>query len=241
MMEDVLAGPQPWRFGHLLLPGGSTNLGSSGYELRPRTGRQDAMQRQTLVPLAPHMRQLPPSPTPPKVMDVAAGTGRFGTFLKVPAASTRASPPSASRSALPPAPCEDEHLLAPSRSTFEAAGASTSCRHGGRVQDNHPHAEVTVLELSPFYLQQARDNFAEWGKVGPRCGRHSVWPCLPAAAGCPTGCAGRPWGAPLRGAGCSAGGGLAHALARPGVHTHCWGRAAGLSPGAAGAHPSCAC
>ena len=36
-MEDVLAGPQPWRFGHLLLPGGSTNLGSSGYELRQRT------------------------------------------------------------------------------------------------------------------------------------------------------------------------------------------------------------
>lgn len=37
MMEDVLAGPQPWRFGHLLLPGGSTSLGSSDYALRPRT------------------------------------------------------------------------------------------------------------------------------------------------------------------------------------------------------------
>ena len=34
-----------------------------------------------------------------------------------------------------------------------------------RVQDNHPHAEVTVLELSPFYLQQGRQNFAEWSKL----------------------------------------------------------------------------
>ncbi len=37
MMETLLAGPQPWRVGHLLLPGGSSNLGSPGYELRPRT------------------------------------------------------------------------------------------------------------------------------------------------------------------------------------------------------------
>lgn len=34
-----------------------------------------------------------------------------------------------------------------------------------RLQDNHPHAEVTVLELSPFYLQQGRQNFAEWSKL----------------------------------------------------------------------------
>ncbi|KAK9839519.1 hypothetical protein WJX81_006943 [Elliptochloris bilobata] len=37
MMETLLAGPQPWRIGHLLLPGGSANLGSPGFELRPRT------------------------------------------------------------------------------------------------------------------------------------------------------------------------------------------------------------
>ena len=37
MMEAVQAGPQPWRVGHLLLPGGSSNLGSPGFELRPRT------------------------------------------------------------------------------------------------------------------------------------------------------------------------------------------------------------
>ena len=46
-------------------------------------GRQDAMQRQTLVPLAPFMASLPFSTQPPKIIDVAAGTGRFATFLKV--------------------------------------------------------------------------------------------------------------------------------------------------------------
>ena len=27
MFEQMMAGPKPWRFGHVHLPGGSTNLG----------------------------------------------------------------------------------------------------------------------------------------------------------------------------------------------------------------------
>lgn len=33
------------------------------------------------------------------------------------------------------------------------------------MQDNHPYAELSVLELSPFYLQKGRDNMAEWIKL----------------------------------------------------------------------------
>eukprot|EP00887_Chlorella_sp_A99_P001815 scaffold19.g1815.t1 len=35
MFERLLSGPRPWRFGHLLLPGGSRNLGSEEYALAP--------------------------------------------------------------------------------------------------------------------------------------------------------------------------------------------------------------
>ena len=65
-------------------------------------GRQDSMQSQTLLGLA--------GTTPSKVLEVACGTGRFGTFLR----------------------------------------------------DNHPQAEYTAVDLSPFYLQKARDNDAYW-------------------------------------------------------------------------------
>ena len=51
--------------------------------LNPVVLPQDAMQRQTLVPLAPYMASLPFSSEPPRVIDVAAGTGRFATFMKV--------------------------------------------------------------------------------------------------------------------------------------------------------------
>ena len=59
---------------------------ASVYESSTETlfvGCQDAMQRQTLVPLAPFMAALPISSEPARVIDVAAGTGRFATFLKV--------------------------------------------------------------------------------------------------------------------------------------------------------------
>lgn len=57
------------------------------YELSTETlflGRQDAMQRQTLVPLGQHLRSLPASDAaPPRVLELACGTGRFSTFIKV--------------------------------------------------------------------------------------------------------------------------------------------------------------
>ena len=31
MFEQVMAGPRPWRFGHVHLPGGSTNLGTPAH------------------------------------------------------------------------------------------------------------------------------------------------------------------------------------------------------------------
>lgn len=56
------------------------------YELSTETlfiGRQDAMQRQTLVPLADHFRSRPAGAAAPRILEVACGTGRFATFLKV--------------------------------------------------------------------------------------------------------------------------------------------------------------
>ncbi|BDA48717.1 hypothetical protein COCOBI_12-3990 [Coccomyxa sp. Obi] len=35
MFRQLLAGPRPWQFGHIYLPGGSVNLGSPEYELAP--------------------------------------------------------------------------------------------------------------------------------------------------------------------------------------------------------------
>lgn len=46
-------------------------------------GRQDAMQRTAMVPLADFMRGRPADGQGTKVLEVACGTGRFGTFLKV--------------------------------------------------------------------------------------------------------------------------------------------------------------
>lgn len=70
-------------------------------------GRQDAMQRQTLIPLLKHFS---PANKPQTILDVAAGTGRFATF----------------------------------------------------VRDNFPQAEMTVSDLSPFYLEKARENDSYW-------------------------------------------------------------------------------
>lgn len=56
------------------------------YEVSTETlflGRQDAMQRQTLVPLAKWMSGRPASGRGVRALEVAAGTGRFATFMKV--------------------------------------------------------------------------------------------------------------------------------------------------------------
>ncbi|KAL4419508.1 hypothetical protein ABPG77_002294 [Micractinium sp. CCAP 211/92] len=74
-------------------------------------GRQDAMQRSTLVPLADFMRGKDASQL--QALEVAAGTGRFATFVK----------------------------------------------------DNYPALQLTVSDLSPFYLAEARSNMEYWKRM----------------------------------------------------------------------------
>eukprot|EP00747_Dinoflagellata_sp_TGD_P164010 gnl/TRDRNA2_/TRDRNA2_183362_c0_seq1.p1 gnl/TRDRNA2_/TRDRNA2_183362_c0~~gnl/TRDRNA2_/TRDRNA2_183362_c0_seq1.p1 ORF type:complete len:569 (-),score=121.94 gnl/TRDRNA2_/TRDRNA2_183362_c0_seq1:49-1755(-) len=73
-------------------------------------GRQDAMQRLSLLPLrsVAAARQ-----GKPRILEVACGTGRFATFIR----------------------------------------------------DNHPTADVTLVDLSPFYLEAARENDDYWRKT----------------------------------------------------------------------------
>jgi hypothetical protein len=56
------------------------------YEFSTETlffGRQDAMQRTTLLPLAEHIRGRGLDPAMLRVAEVGCGTGRFHTFIKV--------------------------------------------------------------------------------------------------------------------------------------------------------------
>ena len=56
------------------------------YEVSTETlflGRQDAMQRQTLVPLHKYVMSRPVGATGLRALEIAAGTGRFATFTKV--------------------------------------------------------------------------------------------------------------------------------------------------------------
>ncbi|EFN55961.1 hypothetical protein CHLNCDRAFT_145276 [Chlorella variabilis] len=74
-------------------------------------GRQDAMQRSTLVPLREFMEGKDASQL--KALEIGAGTGRFATFVK----------------------------------------------------DNYPALQLTVSDLSPFYLSEARSNMQYWKKM----------------------------------------------------------------------------
>eukprot|EP00747_Dinoflagellata_sp_TGD_P064291 gnl/TRDRNA2_/TRDRNA2_153836_c0_seq1.p1 gnl/TRDRNA2_/TRDRNA2_153836_c0~~gnl/TRDRNA2_/TRDRNA2_153836_c0_seq1.p1 ORF type:complete len:541 (+),score=102.67 gnl/TRDRNA2_/TRDRNA2_153836_c0_seq1:63-1685(+) len=73
-------------------------------------GRQDAMQRLSLLPLRDMAAANNGSP---RILEVACGTGRFATFIR----------------------------------------------------DNHPTANMTLLDLSPFYLDAARENDEYWRKT----------------------------------------------------------------------------
>jgi ubiquinone/menaquinone biosynthesis C-methylase UbiE len=79
-------------------------------------GRQDAMQRCTLVPLRDFMAGRDASQL--QALEVAAGTGRFATYVK----------------------------------------------------DNYPSLNLTVSDLSPFYLAEARNNIKVGGWAGRRVG-----------------------------------------------------------------------
>ncbi|KAL0033417.1 hypothetical protein WJX77_008683 [Trebouxia sp. C0004] len=93
---------------------------ASVYEASTKTlflGRQDAMQRQSLVPLHSFM-QARSSPghsgrEHTSMLEVACGTGRFATFVK----------------------------------------------------DNYPRMSYTALDLSPYYLYEARTNIKQWHRL----------------------------------------------------------------------------
>lgn len=70
-------------------------------------GRQDAMQRLSLLPLRSAASA---NNGAPRILEVACGTGRFATFIR----------------------------------------------------DNHPTANMTLVDLSPFYLEAARENDEYW-------------------------------------------------------------------------------
>ena len=106
---------------HFQTDGWMSSASAKVYETSTETlfvGRQDAMQRQTLAALAPWRdaraaRGGAASARPPRVLEVACGTGRFLTFLR----------------------------------------------------DNYADADVTAVDLSPFYLEAARENDAYWRKL----------------------------------------------------------------------------
>lgn len=77
------------------------------------SGRQDAMQRQALLPLKEFMEGRNQASV--RILEIGAGTGRYHTFLR----------------------------------------------------DNYPAAKTTIVDLSPFYLERARDNIDYW--VKSRC------------------------------------------------------------------------
>jgi len=85
-------------------------------------GKQDAMQRMTLLPFK--------NATPKTILEVACGTGRFGTFIR----------------------------------------------------DNHPTALMTSVDLSPFYLQKARDNDDYWVRQQPAAAKPKPASFVQAAA-----------------------------------------------------------
>lgn len=105
---------------HYQTDGWFSEKSASIYEASTETlflGRQDAMQRQSLVPLHRFMqarsggRQSKGDDT--KMLEVACGTGRFATFVK----------------------------------------------------DNYPNMNYTALDLSPYYLYEARSNIKEWHRL----------------------------------------------------------------------------
>lgn len=98
---------------HYQTDGWLSTTSAERYESSTETlflGRQDAMQRQTLVPLIKKQRKSNPNKEPMSILEVACGTGRFGTF----------------------------------------------------VRDNFPESNLTMTDLSPYYLEKARENDKYW-------------------------------------------------------------------------------
>ena len=99
---------------HYQTDGWLSSKSSSVYEASTETlfvGRQDAMQRTTLLLLNEFMKDKDISQL--SALEVACGTGRFATFVK----------------------------------------------------DNYPTMDLTLTDLSPFYLQEARSNLKYWKQM----------------------------------------------------------------------------
>jgi len=95
---------------HYQTDGWMSSSSASVYEVSTETlflGKQDAMQRQTLIPLVQHFEN---DESPAAILEVACGTGRFATFTR----------------------------------------------------DNFPKADMTLTDLSPFYLEKARQHDQYW-------------------------------------------------------------------------------
>lgn len=109
---------------HYQTGGWLTTRSSRAYEFSTESlffGRQDAMQRAALVPLASwadRQAGIGAGGEGLRLLEVAAGTGRFHTFIR----------------------------------------------------DNYPRAASTVSDLSPFYLERARENMRAWSRIRGRGG-----------------------------------------------------------------------
>eukprot|EP00747_Dinoflagellata_sp_TGD_P033124 gnl/TRDRNA2_/TRDRNA2_136405_c0_seq1.p1 gnl/TRDRNA2_/TRDRNA2_136405_c0~~gnl/TRDRNA2_/TRDRNA2_136405_c0_seq1.p1 ORF type:complete len:569 (-),score=98.26 gnl/TRDRNA2_/TRDRNA2_136405_c0_seq1:100-1806(-) len=98
---------------HYQTDGWMADRSAKVYETSTETlffGRQDAMQRLSLLPLH---NMASTSKRPLRILEVACGTGRFATFMR----------------------------------------------------DNHPDAQLTLVDLSPFYLEAARENDDYWRRL----------------------------------------------------------------------------
>lgn len=70
---------------HYQTDGWLSSASAQRYEAATETlflGRQDAMQRQTLIPILLESQSSSQQSSPETILDVAAGTGRFGTFVR---------------------------------------------------------------------------------------------------------------------------------------------------------------
>jgi ubiquinone/menaquinone biosynthesis C-methylase UbiE len=111
---------------HYQTDGWMSTKSANVYETSTETiffGRQDAQQRTSLTPLQ-NLKGV--NGRPLRILEVACGTGRFGTF----------------------------------------------------VRDNHPTADITYVDLSPFYLEAARENDEYWREF--RKGTNGGQPYAPA-------------------------------------------------------------
>jgi hypothetical protein len=108
------------------------------------------MQRQTLVPLHHHMRSKPPGGVGMKCLEVACGTGRFATFIKVVFCSASS--------------CSAVSIYQ-ARAVNSRQEGRMHIHHRLAQQDNYPEMDITCLDLSPFYLEKSRENMDYWRRM----------------------------------------------------------------------------